>query len=178
MYRLSNFNIEVNLNNNETLLYNTLTTSLISIDKKQLAEIKSSYANEKDEHFGHLLEMGFITSEADNESDCLHNVRNSFIQNADSMESITIAPSTRCNARCYYCFEKGSQEHDMTLDVASKVVDLINGYCYNKDIYITWFGGEPLLNTGVMDYICDSLENKGVAYSKVVGLSRHFFLIS
>lgn len=60
-----------------------------------------------------------------------------------------------CNLRCDYCFAstgdfKGAREL-MSLDVAKKAVDfLIQNSKHRKQLEIDFFGGEPLMNWGVV----------------------------
>lgn len=60
-----------------------------------------------------------------------------------------------CNLRCKYCYENASRccESYMTFDIAEKAVDFLinNALKYEiRNLYITFFGGEPLLNIDVM----------------------------
>lgn len=79
--------------------------------------------------------------------------------NDDGEKHFRIWPTSACNARCYYCFEKGIKTTTMTMDVADKVVKHISEKLNNGDLLrIEWFGGEPLLNIPVIDYIYDKLK--------------------
>lgn len=67
-----------------------------------------------------------------------------------------------CNAKCEYCIEKNRlAPTTMSEDIAHKTSCFIDkNSSVKQPLYITWFGGEPLLNTKVIDTICDDLRAK------------------
>ncbi|MGN0966675.1 MAG: 4Fe-4S cluster-binding domain-containing protein [Candidatus Coprovivens sp.] len=68
----------------------------------------------------------------------------------------TILSTTECNARCFYCYEKGRKQFPMTDSMAQKVADfIVKVRDTNKPVHIGWFGGEPTYNTKPMDIIYD-----------------------
>ena len=74
--------------------------------------------------------------------------------------NFTIAPTLFCNARCKYCFEKEVVQSRMSIEVANEIVRFI--ICISKKynarrVYITWFGGEPLLEKKTIEEISDKL---------------------
>ena len=83
-----------------------------------------------------------------------------------SLNSFVIFTTTACNARCAYCYEQGIRHVGMTLGTAEKVVQyILKKANRKKEISIRWFGGEPLLNTKVMDYISTRLKEENVNYT-------------
>lgn len=82
----------------------------------------------------------------------------------------TIYTTTACNARCDYCFERGAKAETMSLDICGRVVDCIVRFSgdTNEKITLHWFGGEPLLNTKVIDCICDGLSEQGIRYHSIM----------
>ncbi|KNY28939.1 radical SAM/SPASM domain-containing protein [Pseudobacteroides cellulosolvens] len=77
-----------------------------------------------------------------------------------------------CNLRCKYCFGDGGsygfEKELMSLDVAKKCIDYWFEHLNKnaKTVYVTFFGGEPLLNQSVLkfsiDYINKYFEGKDV----------------
>lgn len=69
-------------------------------------------------------------------------------------KSIRIWTTSGCNARCNYCFEKGITVINMSENTADQVVRFIDSLleCGDK-LLLEWFGGEPLLNEKIIDYI-------------------------
>ncbi len=86
-----------------------------------------------------------------------------------------IFTTTKCNARCYYCFENGQHRVDMTEQTAEDVAQYIIKNAPNKKVYIKWFGGEPLYNEKVMDIICDRLQEAGVKYDTKATTNGYLF---
>ncbi len=74
--------------------------------------------------------------------------------------SFTVLPTTACNARCFYCFEKDCEAQTMTAETADAVVDYILKYG-KKKIHLGWFGGEPTVNARIIDRICEALAAAG-----------------
>lgn len=58
---------------------------------------------------------------------------------------LTIAPTLRCNFQCQYCYEQG-QAVDMSPETEDVLVSWIARKLEKlKALYVTWYGGEPLL---------------------------------
>ena len=81
------------------------------------------------------------------------------------VERYNILTTTGCNARCFYCYEEGLPVHTMTMEDADKVSAYIL-HTHNKKapIYLRWFGGEPLVNSRVMDSISSFLIKHDVSF--------------
>ena len=84
-----------------------------------------------------------------------------------STNHFLIFTTMNCNARCSYCYEKDRiNKHPMTEDTAKKVGEFI---CNNSDnIFLSWFGGEPLLNTKAIDIITDKLNTENKVYKSFI----------
>ena len=70
--------------------------------------------------------------------------------------SASLIMTENCNLNCTYCFEKDKSISMMTKEVAKKSVDFLieNAIFEKRDrIDFMFFGGEPLLNIDVIDYI-------------------------
>jgi len=64
---------------------------------------------------------------------------------------LTIAPTRACNFSCFYCYEHDREAVFMSDETAEKVVQFIKRLKTVRDLYIVWYGGEPLL---CFDRIC------------------------
>lgn len=76
-----------------------------------------------------------------------------------------------CNLRCKYCFaatgDFGVGRSLMSSDVGKKAIDfLIKGSGGRKNLEIDFFGGEPLMNFGVVKEIIDYARSKEKEYNK------------
>lgn len=85
----------------------------------------------------------------------------------EGTDAYVILPTTDCNARCFYCYQKGRHMTTMTQEMAMEVAQFIErNYRINKqEVNIGWFGGEPLYNIKVIDLICDYLNEHEVPFS-------------
>jgi len=76
-----------------------------------------------------------------------------------------ILTTTGCNARCFYCYEAGTKVSHMSAETADAAVDFIRKTRHpEKQLRLDWFGGEPLLNTSVIDRICSQLTREGIPF--------------
>ena len=78
--------------------------------------------------------------------------------------SYTILTTTDCNARCFYCYEKGSRRIPMNEETARKVADFIIRNNPGEKVKICWFGGEPLYNKEAITTICQRLRDVCIEY--------------
>lgn len=83
---------------------------------------------------------------------------------------VVLTITTACNLACAYCFENGTQRHSMSKAVMLSTLDDIKSYASKnkiKKLYCTLFGGEPLLEQAMVDYVTTELhefcQNNGIA---------------
>ena len=73
--------------------------------------------------------------------------------------SLTIAPTMACNFCCPYCYEKGQKFTTMTEETINSLVKFIeNNFPHISDLFIGWYGGEPLLAIEQIQEITDRLK--------------------
>lgn len=143
-----------------TLIFNTLSQEVIEI------------YNEDEKDLQWLVEHWYkIPKDFDYDSFYLK-IFNNQLKTAEKKDllkdfnELTILTSFDCNANCYYCYEK-KYCHNlsyMTKDSADKIISLIKNTS-KKDIIITWFGGEPLINQDIIDYLSEQLKNNQINFS-------------
>ncbi len=78
-----------------------------------------------------------------------------------AITNYTIFTTMDCNARCYYCYELGRPRRPMTKKVAEDAAHYIIRRAEDKEVSITWFGGEPLYNIMAIDTITNILRANG-----------------
>lgn len=81
------------------------------------------------------------------------------------LKTAVIFTTSDCNARCFYCFEAGQHRIPMTEQTARDAADYLIRRCPGQDLKLRWFGGEPLMNTDVIDIISQRLRDAGFTYS-------------
>ena len=165
-YKVSNFNIEVEvLDNKNILMYNTLTSSFGIMDPstkqiydeiEQLGEVDIEKIKDNN-NFKTLVEYGYIVPEEFNEYEYIKFQSQYSKYNSNAL-TLTIAPTINCNMDCPYCYEK-KEDISMSEEVKIVLYDFVKDYLETKkcsEFYVSWYGGEPLMD---LDTIID-LSNK------------------
>jgi len=160
-YRLSNYSVQVPCDDG-LLLYNTFTGAMYLLEKSESIE----------DNIKELVENRFLVPDGMNETQYTDDVRtilSTLLKGMSVVKSFTILTTTACNARCFYCYQAGSENITMSektaLDTAAYIARVSGG----EEVSLHWFGGEPLCNVGAIDTICAELRDRGVAYhSKMV----------
>ncbi len=153
------------------LLYSTFSTSMVELEKNMYESIFEKNDYEKyPEEVSSLHEMGFLIDDDYDELSYLESLRCMTLEaNKTSPTYYIICPTTGCNARCYYCFEKGVKQKKMTKKTAEAVADYIIANHDDEHLVIQWFGGEPLLEPKIISLIVDKLHKNGVKFdSKII----------
>lgn len=167
-YRMMNYCISTEIEAG-VLFFNLLTRELLLLTP---------------EEYGNVLELPyfrkqwFVVPEETNEKKLVETVR--WVQRCMARESkhitgYTILTTTDCNARCFYCYEKGIARVPMTEETAMKTVEFIKSHCGGKRVCLAWFGGEPLYNYSVIDLICESLRKDGIEYFSTMISNGYLF---
>lgn len=120
----------------------------------------------------YFVEQKFSEDMSEEEKEVLNQIL-SVEQDIDSepqkINAVKIHVSNACNLRCKYCYAEGGNYGKcsklMNLEIAEKIVRYINTSEELKHInYITFFGGEPLLNPEIIEYICENTCQREVEY--------------
>lgn len=147
-YRLNKFVIKVDVCDG-WMLYNTTTGSVVHIH-----DTEDLYRS-----LDKLIDMYYYVPLAFDEVMWVNNFR--ITKNTESKDrsinGFTIFTTMDCNARCFYCYEKGQPRISMTDEIAKDTADFILKTSSNTPVDIRWFGGEPLLNTNSIDIICNTM---------------------
>lgn len=156
--------------NRKQLLYNTYTTSAVILDQSFYRKVFVKNKAADSESMKALQQMGFLVDEDLDEIEMLKEIwRTSAKSLDDTMDTILIAPTMLCNARCYYCFEqaeakgcKPNAQIHMNKCMMNQLVEFICEKCTGKKLGIHWFGGEPLIAQKEIEYMTNRLREKGI----------------
>lgn len=153
------------------LLYSTFSTSMVELEES----IYKKIFEEKDYNYyqsevSDLYEMGFLIDDDYDEYSFLESLRCQTLESNKSAPTYYIVcPTTGCNARCYYCFEKGVHQRKMSQETADAVADYIIANHDENNLVIQWFGGEPLLEPKTITYIVNKLRQHDIVFdSKII----------
>ncbi len=136
------------------LLYNALTNVFLRMSEKeaailQRAKINPSTLDEFSER--NMLVRNKIFVENDEDEIAKLKVENLLGRFASPSLSLTITPTLACNFKCSYCYENDSHVETMSEEVQDKVLSFVQGFPSVKELFVTWYGGEPLLALDVID---------------------------
>lgn len=143
---------------NKLLVYNTLTYELIYLTEEE-------YTTEKK----YLVEHWFLLEKDSDPYSICKMLKQIYRQmrkrkKIDRISTYLILPTTKCNARCSYCYEKDGNKRDMTEDTAKDVINFIKQTRSDK-IKLSWFGGEPLYNGKIINFITRQLRENNITYT-------------
>ena len=160
--KLSSYNHFVSIKD-KVICYNAFTDSYI-ICKKEVAEVMQSeyfcVDNLSDKMKKTFLENGFIINDDFDERQAYLNARFSARFTSDTYE-IIVNPTMDCNLGCWYCYEShvsNSCMPDKTIDAIRKHIILQHNKTNFKQLYLSFFGGEPLKCIDVVYKLIDYVE--------------------
>lgn len=142
--------------NNIHAIHNTLFCSTVLLNDKEWELLQAPEKGGDEETLRKLYNAGFLVPKRINEFAKLEKFKRKFFRflKQNSILKLVIATTTKCNARCDYCFECNTARSDMTPKVEKDITKFIDKRIgKNRKLSIAWFGGEPLLNTGLIDRI-------------------------
>lgn len=173
---ISKFTIIQDLNDSTgtKLVYSTLTTALITIDKETYHKVFELADYSDKELVNELKKMGILTDSHESQLKQLDEQRAKFMDLGH--QHLTILTTTDCNARCFYCFEHGIKRVDMSKDVANATIQFIINTFPDKELSILWLGGEPLMNFDIIEYITKQLVHAG--YTIITSVTTNGILLT
>ena len=154
----SKFNISKEFSDT-VLIWNTASESIISLsldEKKSLDEFLQGKTTADLTLIASLYDLGIIVNEEEDEFFKFDFIRKRSITNSHHIKSFIIIPTTKCNARCFYCFagEDTKTQKTMSPETVIELSQFIVSQLKPEDeIVYRWFGGEPLLYPNIIDNI-------------------------
>src|SRR5262245_25706830 len=179
--RVSRYNRFTDASDGMVIAFNAMTGALASLSREQLPIVEKFLSapdgvGESDEERKlrqDLIMGGFLLEDQFDEISLLK-TRSRTQRFQTTSSSVTIALTSKCNFRCPYCFEdvaNGETAHGEIFDAIGKyVITKIEGGL--RELYVTWFGGEPLLCMHSIEKLAadfyDSCQEYGCGYSSMV----------
>jgi uncharacterized protein len=164
--RPSAFNVRVPLANGEVFLMNTLTDAQVVVSDDVVAVLDRLDSGAADtravvqgerEAFATLEENGFLVRHRSSERAALETYFAEFREDTSQLR-VTILTTLQCNFACDYCYQGdhagfGRPAERMSLDTARQAAAWIAKQVEEvqpRQLVLTFFGGEPLLNVPAM----------------------------
>lgn len=171
-YRPMRFVIEQPVNDG-LLLYHTLTRQMLLLSTAETA----SYRMHPDT-LTPLIEAWFLVPKEHDDrllSRQIKAVGRMLEPQQTAITSYSILTTTDCNARCFYCYERGRSRIPMTDDVARHTASYIINHCGGQPVELLWFGGEPLYRKPVITLICRLLSDASIRFTSGMTSNAYLF---
>jgi len=160
---------------NGWLLYNSAANSFLKLEEGQETIIRNISENPDHYDFSRspqlyilLRSAGHLVTEGQDED--FYNIlkmRRLTNQYAPGTLLLTVAITRACNFDCSYCFEGNRTGKPMSEEMAEKLVAFIKGH-KNMKLFITWYGGEPLLAFDRILSIDEKLKAEELPYQSMM----------
>lgn len=144
---------------------------LINDKEKEALEKMSDFRTEQDPVYQEWYDLGILVDADIDEDACLELERKiSAYSSIKDQFGIVIAPTMDCNARCFYCYENDTRACCyMDADTEKALIEYIKRMAFGKKkVFISWFGGEPLLCFDLIRRVSEEItalcDANGIAY--------------
>lgn len=145
--------------NGGVTLYNLITKSLVYLNNTKCL-INTEEIDE--ETLLYMKENKMIFKNENDEKKYISQVMKDKYNTNDKLE-ITMVVSHACNLKCVYCFEGESANENMTIEKADDIMYEIEQRMLRegkREVSIRYYGGEPLMNLPVIDYVNSKMKSK------------------
>lgn len=180
----SRFNV-ISKKNNYLKIYNSYTGVIAKFEKDdkdkaiKVLRSKDLSRNTEDPLIDFMVEKGFLVSA---HVDQLKMATAQKVYNLSNNRtlSLILMPNEDCNFRCVYCYEDFIKK-EMREEVQNGIVNYVRKNIQKYDsLFISWFGGEPLISFGVIKdlstKLMDICEKAGVSYN--AGITTNGYKLS
>lgn len=143
---------------NTYLMLNSDTLEIYELDNSTFHELRNYISNGKkmsDELVEQLKNAGIYL-----ESEIYFNEiteKELIINHKSDINSIVLGITNTCNMKCEYCYGEGGNygrnNRIMKYSTAIRAIDYLISNTKSKDIYVCFFGGEPLIGYDLMEKI-------------------------
>lgn len=153
MIKLSKYSVIKECGKNK-ILFNTLSLGLLELNEeysKKLEELLNG--NDLFPDLKKNLEIGGFISDDSENLQLLKYLNYKSRYQKDTL-ALTIAPTMECNFKCTYCYEEGCRYNTMKQEIKEQLLMFVENSMNNiKNLDITWYGGEPLLQIKTIEYL-------------------------
>lgn len=149
----------------DNYVYNTLSNAFIKVDDESFMKIRNAQDENLDfsedgcdQDLFDVLKRKKIITEGDKDDFLMYK---SIIQSQrleNNFMHLTLAPTMDCCFRCHYCFEKYKAKTYMSPEVMDSIIKYVSSIDTLKSLYLTWFGGEPLMAIRQIEQFYDKIE--------------------
>lgn len=178
--KISKYNNFVNYQS-KIVGYNALSNSFILLED-DLYELYKAAKNENSieefekihpEFYKFMISKGFfVQKDKDELKEAIALSRE--IDNDDSFFDLFINPTMNCNFKCWYCYETHISNSKMSITLIENVIKFVHNIIKEnsnlKTFYLSWFGGEPLLQykdvvLPLLKQICEICDDNKIKFN-------------
>ncbi|MBA4406951.1 hypothetical protein C0389_06725 [bacterium] len=148
--RFSKYNHEVQTENGNFIICNSLTGAILKIDESHYTSINETLQNknfvvdQENSIHKNLISSGILVEDTHDESLKALYLSNYALFKNDYLD-LRLLPTEDCNCRCTYCYES-FEKKEMSSDTRNRLIRLLEKKApLLKTLNIGWFGGEPLM---------------------------------
>lgn len=167
----SRYNVFFESERHGYVLYNTMSQSLLLIPEASVPafiRLKQNPDQALTFHGNRQLFDGRFVVESNQDELARHVNRVLKNRYNPSNMSLTIAVTRACNFDCIYCYEEDRKSVFMEESVEAGVLAFVKRNQYLKNLYVVWYGGEPLLNFESIERLSRSFLSLDVGYSAFI----------
>ena len=184
----SRFNFLIECEDKEFYLYNTYSNTLVKLNDALYGILRSfessiiltgaDLALLSTSELDYFREAYILTESDDDLVEILHMHSMSRINSMKSLV-LTIAPTQSCNFACTYCFEKWRKSKpmdDATEDAIIRYIMKMQEEHSLEYISLSWYGGEPLLQTERVVSLAGRIRNLGLTITENLLITNGYYL--
>jgi len=168
------YNFTYPFEDGKKVMYNSRSNALALIDDAKYSQFINYCENAtpiEDESLLRDLKAGAYLVDDDIDERDLIRLNMLTARYGTSSLGLTIAPTSDCNFRCIYCYEKDSiKPVTMSVEVQDKLVEFVEQRAKMiTSLSVAWYGGEPLLALDIIESLAkrfkEICEKHEISYS-------------
>ncbi len=172
---ISKFNKFVTSKNNTKYVYNSISNSLLNISAEIFSFLNTNSQQKNielpekffdKETIETLQKAKVLTLSDQDEIDKIH-LKMLMSRFDKTKMNLTIAPTQACNFDCTYCYEEFRPNINMNEQTEEKIVQFIIN-SKPKNLFITWYGGEPLIKFDSIKRISQALIDNNINFNSSI----------
>lgn len=155
------------IRNGHYYIYNTLSNALLEIDQCAYNKLYNALQNNKslniesfDPKLRDILEDKYFITDNNSDDFLLYKSMIMPLRAQKNFMHLTLAPTMECNFHCFYCFETEKPKGKILPETMDAIVKYVEAIPELEKIYLTWFGGEPLMAVDEMVQFYEKLQKR------------------